>query len=60
MIIGFQPLALCDDIKTVREFLEKNYSAENTATEEETIKLAIKVVLFWNHLIKKVFFPNPL
>jgi len=37
--------AIGRNAKTVREFLEKNYSAENTATEEETIKLAIKALL---------------
>merc|ERR1712183_95146 len=31
--------------KTVREFLEKNYSAEKVGSEEETVKLAIKALL---------------
>merc|ERR1712018_336024 len=31
--------------KTVREFLEKNYSAEAVETEHETIKLAVKALL---------------
>ena len=31
--------------KTVREFLEKNYSADVASTEETTIKLAVKALL---------------
>ena len=31
--------------KTVREFLEKNYNADVAATEEATIKLAVKALL---------------
>jgi len=31
--------------KTVREFLEKNYSTEKVATEDDTVKLAIKALL---------------
>merc|ERR1711893_254827 len=31
--------------KTVREFLEKNYSDETVASEKETIKLALKALL---------------
>jgi len=37
--------AIGRNAKTVREFLEKNYSVENVATEELTIKLAIKALL---------------
>merc|ERR1739838_254521 len=39
LITGF------DYDKTVREFLEKNYSAEKVGSEEETVKLAIKALL---------------
>ena len=35
--------AIGRNAKTVREFLEKNYSLDKVGTEEETIKLAIKV-----------------
>merc|ERR1712025_917561 len=31
--------------KTVREFLEKNYTADGNATEHATVKLAIKALL---------------
>lgn len=37
--------AIGRNAKTVREFLEKNYTPENVATEEQTIKLAIKALL---------------
>eukprot|EP00088_Acartia_fossae_P003267 TRINITY_DN11362_c0_g1_i1.p1 TRINITY_DN11362_c0_g1~~TRINITY_DN11362_c0_g1_i1.p1 ORF type:complete len:254 (+),score=92.26 TRINITY_DN11362_c0_g1_i1:29-790(+) len=37
--------AIGRNAKTVREFLEKNYTAESVATEEQTIKLAIKALL---------------
>jgi len=37
--------AIGRNAKTVREFLEKNYSVDNVATEELTIKLAIKALL---------------
>merc|ERR1712098_662280 len=37
--------AIGRNAKTVREFLEKNYSAEKVGTEEETVKLAIKALL---------------
>merc|ERR1711973_1036489 len=37
--------AIGRNAKTVREFLEKNYSADNVATEELTVKLAIKALL---------------
>jgi len=37
--------AIGRNAKTVREFLEKNYSPENVATEELTVKLAIKALL---------------
>jgi 20S proteasome subunit alpha 4 len=35
--------AIGRNAKTVREFLEKNYSPETVATEALTVKLAIKV-----------------
>ena len=35
--------AIGRNAKTVREFLEKNYSPENVATEHLAVKLAIKV-----------------
>ena len=35
--------AIGRNAKTVREFLEKNYSPENVASEALTVKLAIKV-----------------
>merc|ERR1712170_78495 len=37
--------AIGRNAKTVREFLEKNYSLDKVGTEEETIKLAIKALL---------------
>jgi len=37
--------AIGRNAKTVREFLEKNYSADNVASEDLTIKLAIKALL---------------
>jgi len=37
--------AIGRNAKTVREFLEKNYTPENVATEEQTVKLAIKALL---------------
>jgi len=37
--------AIGRNAKTVREFLEKNYSPDNVATEELTVKLAIKALL---------------
>lgn len=37
--------AIGRNAKTVREFLEKNYSAENVESEELTVKLAIKALL---------------
>jgi len=37
--------AIGRNAKTVREFLEKNYTPESVATEEQTIKLAIKALL---------------
>jgi len=37
--------AIGRNAKTVREFLEKNYSAESVASEDLTIKLAIKALL---------------
>lgn len=37
--------AIGRNAKTVREFLEKNYTPENVATEQQTIKLAIKALL---------------
>jgi len=37
--------AIGRNAKTVREFLEKNYTPENVAKEEQTIKLAIKALL---------------
>jgi len=37
--------AIGRNAKTVREFLEKNYSTEQVATEEQTVKLAIKALL---------------
>jgi 20S proteasome subunit alpha 4 len=36
--------AIGRNAKTVREFLEKNYSPESVATEALTVKLAIKVL----------------
>jgi len=37
--------AIGRNAKTVREFLEKNYTPESVATEEQTVKLAIKALL---------------
>jgi len=37
--------AIGRNAKTVREFLEKNYSAESVASEDLTVKLAIKALL---------------
>jgi len=37
--------AIGRNAKTVREFLEKNYSPDNVNTEESTVKLAIKALL---------------
>jgi len=37
--------AIGRNAKTVREFLEKNYQAENVADEKGTIKLAVKALL---------------
>jgi len=37
--------AIGRNAKTVREFLEKNYSPDNVATEDLTVKLAIKALL---------------
>jgi len=37
--------AIGRNAKTVREFLEKNYSAEKVVTEEDTVKIAIKALL---------------
>jgi len=37
--------AIGRNAKTVREFLEKNYSPDNVATEDATVKLAIKALL---------------
>merc|ERR1712071_708695 len=37
--------AIGRNAKTVREFLEKNYSPENVASEALTVKLAIKALL---------------
>jgi 20S proteasome subunit alpha 4 len=37
--------AIGRNAKTVREFLEKNYTPENVETEELTVKLAIKALL---------------
>ena len=40
-----QANAIGRSAKTVREFLEKNYTAEVVSSEKETIKLALKALL---------------
>merc|ERR1712126_674150 len=37
--------AIGRNAKTVREFLEKNYQAENVADEKGTVKLTVKALL---------------
>ena len=41
----WKPNAIGRSAKTVREFLEKNYSADDNVTEHATVKLAIKALL---------------
>ena len=41
----FQANAIGRSSKTVREFLEENYNDEVAASDDETIKLAIKALL---------------
>ncbi len=41
----FQANAIGRSAKTVREFLEKHYSEEVSASEKESIKLALKALL---------------
>lgn len=45
MLRFYQANATGRSAKTVREFLEKFYTAEEVATEKGTIKLAIKALL---------------
>ena len=44
-ILYFQANAIGRSAKTVREFLEKHYSEEVSASEKESIKLALKALL---------------
>ena len=44
-VLQFQANATGRNAKTVREFLEKNYNAEEMESEEKVIKLAIRALL---------------
>lgn len=51
-LVFFKANAIGRSAKTVREFLEKNYTEDAIANDNEAIKLAIRALLEVSDLIK--------
>ena len=54
IILFFKANAIGRSAKTVREFLEKNYTEDAIANDNEAIKLAIRALLEVSDLIKHI------